>query len=99
MQSTIASNRSGRQSTCSSVPGRFFFMWMGIQMTSRAPAAKSLSITYPNNSGFMSSMLVSVTTIRSCSNPAGALRSDAAGSPIMMRSRLGPGSRFRLPAP
>ena len=55
--------------------GRFFFIWMGVCQTSRAPAAKSWSMANPSCSPVALSMLVSRRMTLSCQRAKGALGS------------------------
>src|SRR5205085_12074353 len=70
----------------------FFFTWTAAKYTSSAPAAYNLSMTDPNNWGFISSISHSSTTI--CSDCDSSML-----WPIRTRSTLGVSDGSRSPAP
>ena len=91
--SRTAASVPGVQSTDRVMPGRPFFMWIGVNQTSAAPASNSRSSTQGASSGVMSSRLASSTRPPSPAAPS------SVRSPTSTRSRLGSSSCWRVPAP
>lgn len=87
------------------IPGRFFFIWMGVVQTSRAPLLKRTWMAWPISSPVMSSRFVSIrTTSDWCLTPmfAAVCSIEAVWSvdcPSHMPTTLGGESLFRVPAP
>ncbi len=75
--------------------GRPFFMRIGVDQTSTAPAASTASNSGATSSGLMSSMLASTIITAS----AGVASARPSGSPISTRSTLGRSASSRVPAP